>query len=384
MATSGPGLLPRPDGATVDFNQLRAERRERLAEAMEAAGADVLILGRPANVAFASGATQLWTSGTRPFGPVCVVVAATGRSHLLSTWDEGVPREISHRQLFGTTWNPAVSMSNLKQIEGLDAARAVATDGWGPSTERLIGALAPAAEILDGTPILVRARSAKSPDEIACLVTAAAAAEAALTAMTSALEPGRTVAELVGVYAEAVSALGMTRPPTEGVAWVCTGTDRPRRAADRDRTLSEGDLVALQPGASFAGYEVTLGRTRRVGGGPPDRLVLPARAALDAVIAACLPGATGADLLRTWSANGGTTLHEPLVWGLGLGLEPPVIGPGVGASAALHSGAVLAVQAWLTDAEGGVLEQDAVMVGPEGPTVLTRSATMLGAGPAHG
>lgn len=379
------GTMALPEGGRVDFNRLRRERRQRVLEAMAAAGADVLMLGRPANVAYASGARQLWTSGTRPFAPACVVVASTGRVHLLSTWDEGVPDEIPHGDLFGLSWNPGIATARLRAIEGLAEAARVATDGWGAGTEQLIAALCPSAEVVDGGRVLRQARAAKSPDEMACLLTAAAGAEAGLSALVSALQPGVTERDLVGAYQEKMASLGMACPPTEGVAWVSADGGRPRRVAS-GRRLADGDLVALNPGASFAGYEVTVGRTRVVGAESPpppssrlSQAALRARAALDAVIGTCRPGATGADLLDVWHRYGETPLYEPLAWGVGLGVEAPVIGPGgIGRGTGIRSGAVLAVQAWtVQDGVGGILEQDVVAVGPEGPTVLTRSRSGL-------
>lgn len=379
------GTMALPEGGRVDFNRLRRERRQRLLEAMAAAGVDVLMLGRPSNVAFASGARQLWTSGTRPFSPACVVVAATGRVHLLSTWDEGVPDEIPHGDLFGLSWNPSVSIARLRSIDGLSTATRVATDGWGTGTPSLVSALCPDAQVHDGAQVLRQARGAKSPDEMACLLIAAAGAESGLSAMVSALRPGATERELVGAYEEQMASLGMACPPTEGVAWVCGDARRPRRLAS-DRALAYDDLVALNPGASFAGYEVTVGRTRVVGAdsapspsSPRSQAALASRAALDAVIGTCLPGATGADLLDAWEAYGGTPLCEPLAWGVGLGVESPVIGPGaLGRTAVVRAGAVLAVQAWtFHDGVGGILEQDVIAVGPEGPTVITRSRSGL-------
>jgi len=66
---------------------------------MDAAALEVLVLGRPANVRYASGARQLWRTGANPFAPLCVVVRATEKVHLLSSWDEGVPPEIGREDL---------------------------------------------------------------------------------------------------------------------------------------------------------------------------------------------------------------------------------------------------------------------------------------------
>ena len=70
---------------------------------------DVLIVGREANARYVSGAPRLWTAGTRPFGPGCVFVRASGAVHLVSTWDEGIPDDIPHENLYGITFNAGTS-----------------------------------------------------------------------------------------------------------------------------------------------------------------------------------------------------------------------------------------------------------------------------------
>ncbi len=86
---------------------------QRALEQMAAHDLDVLVLGRQANVRYVTGAPQLWVAGTRPFGPACVLVRETGAVHLLSTWDEGIPEDIPHENLYGISWNPMNTMSAL-------------------------------------------------------------------------------------------------------------------------------------------------------------------------------------------------------------------------------------------------------------------------------
>src|SRR3954454_11264658 len=102
---------PRPDHLA-----LREGRRARLFAAMEADDLDVLVLGRVANIRYASGVPILWNAGTRPFGPGCVVVRSTEELFLMSTWDEGVPHDLPHDHLFGITWNPMNYVEVLKEI----------------------------------------------------------------------------------------------------------------------------------------------------------------------------------------------------------------------------------------------------------------------------
>jgi Xaa-Pro dipeptidase len=391
---------PLREGGRVDFARLRQDRRHRLLASMEAEGVDVLLLGRPSNIAFASGARLLWTAGHRPFSVGCVVVRRTGRIHLLSTWDEGVPEEIGREELFGLSWNPSIAAARLGQVDGTAGAAVLATDGWSPGAQTVIDAVFAGATLTDAGPLLRRVRGPKSEDELTCIRVAASLAEAVLSVVVAALRPGISSRELIGIYAEAASSLGSASLPSEAVIWVAArdeeGGDGRRAWADRlpsERRLEAGELVAINPGAFYGGYEGVLGRSLAVGavaGGPPIELRSRCRAALDATIATCRPGATGADLLRAWRAASGAEAPAVLARGVGLGAEPPVMGRDTGHSEVLDEGVVLAVGGALPVAGsppgslGGVFEQDMILVGADGPTVLTRYASELGGSKSGG
>src|ERR1700755_3723873 len=115
-----------------DDRALRVGRRERALAQMEKHDLDVLVLGRQANVRYVTGAPQLWIAGTRPFGPVCVVVRASGEIFLNSTADEGIPEEIGRDRLYGLAWNPMTLIAVLKNIDGASTARRVGHDGIPP------------------------------------------------------------------------------------------------------------------------------------------------------------------------------------------------------------------------------------------------------------
>ena len=103
----------RPDETT-----LRLARRARVLAEMGAEGIDVLVVGREGNARYVSGAPRLWTAGSRAFGPGCVLVRATGSVHLLSTWDEGIPDEIPHENLYGISFNAMNFVKALQRIDG--------------------------------------------------------------------------------------------------------------------------------------------------------------------------------------------------------------------------------------------------------------------------
>jgi Xaa-Pro aminopeptidase len=338
-------------------------------------GLDVLVLGRPAEVAFATGARQLWTAGSRPFGPACVAVRATGRTHLLSTWDHDVPPEVGHDDLFGLSWNPAHIAASLAAIPGLRDAARVGTTSSSPGFDRLVAAVAPGAETVDGRAAMWAARLPKSPAEVARLAAATRLAAEALAVLVDALRPGVTEREIVARYLEAIAARGAPTPPTEGVACATPrrGPVALRRVAT-DAPIHAGQLVALDPGAVHRGYEGGVGRTRTVGARPTDgqrALDTRCRDALAALVAACRPGATGADLVAAWEASGEALPAEPLAHGVGLGVEPPVVGGSVGRSSVLASRMVLAVTGWVAEeGVGGVLRRDLVLVTDAGPRLL--------------
>jgi Xaa-Pro dipeptidase len=377
------GMMSLEDDARVDFARLRSERRAKVLAGMERHGLDALLLGGVGDVRYVSGARQLARSGVLPFAPVAAVVRETGRVHLLSTWDEGVPPEIGRDDLYGLSWNPANLMSSLAAVPGLPESRRVGTDGLTPMFAGLLATLlTPAfgsAEFVDAAPVMASARRIKAPEEITCLDVASAIAEAALSALEDALEPGISERELLGIYDETVARLGAPNAPSESVCFATPtrGPVRFRHLAS-NRGVGDGELVVLAPGALYAGYEAGLARTSVAGhGAPPVDLATRCARGMDALVAACRPGNTGADLYRAWEGAGNRGPEVPLAHGLGLGAEPPLIGLGRGSDAALDEGMVLSVQSWVTeDGVGGCLERATVHIESTGPSTLTRSRRM--------
>jgi Xaa-Pro dipeptidase len=358
---------------------LRADRRRRLFAAMADAGLDALVLGRPAEAAFATGARQLWTAGARPFGPLCVAVAATGRTHLLSVWDDDVPPELSHDDLFGLTWNPANLAAALAAIPGLASARRVGTTSSSPGFSRLLAGVAPGAEVVDGAAAMWAARIPKSPAEVDRIVAAIRVAETGLAAMAAALRPGASERDLLATYLHRIASVGAPIPPTDGVvcATPALGPVVLHRLARPD-PIAAGQLVVFEPGAFHLGYEGGVGRTWVAGGeatAPMRALADRGRRALAALVAACRPGATGADLVAAWTATGEPPPPLPLAHGIGLGMEPPVVTADAASGTVLAAGTVLAVTSWVAEpGVGGFLERELVLVGDDGVRLLTSAA----------
>src|ERR1700749_3608716 len=203
----------------ADDRALRTGRRERALAQMEKHDLDVLVLGRQANVRYVSGTPQLWVAGTRPFGPTCVVVRETGAIHLLSTWDEGVPDDIPHENLYGIAWNPMNTIANLQRIEGAATALRVGTDALSPAFAQLLPNAFPNAQLVDGELAMRAARRIKTNEEVASLRESVRVAESALAAAVAVLRPGVSEQQLAGVLLEALAAGGVSPPSKQGVAW---------------------------------------------------------------------------------------------------------------------------------------------------------------------
>ncbi|KUI26700.1 Xaa-Pro peptidase family protein [Mycobacterium sp. GA-2829] len=356
---------------------LRTGRRERALAQMAAHDLDVLVLGRQANVRYVTGAPQLWVAGTRPFAPICVLVRATGEIHLNSTWDEGIPEEIGHDHLYGLAWNPMTLIAVLKGIKGAAEAKRVGTDAISPTFAQLLPMAFPNAELVDAEVAMKAARRTKTADELRVLRGALSVAERGLAAAVSELAVGATEQALNGVLMEAMTAGGYSTSATQDGAWI-TSREHAWRVGRRDRRIAEGDLVAFAAGALADGYVGEVGRTWPVGDVPcADALFGRANDLWERLIDVCRPGASAADLLSAYQAAGEALPPIPVAHGLGLGFDPPVISadlPQTSADERLDPGTVLAVTAYVWEpGVGAVFHRDAVLIGDDGPEVLTSS-----------
>ncbi|AFM18408.1 Xaa-Pro aminopeptidase [Mycolicibacterium chubuense NBB4] len=365
------------DEVLPDPPALRIGRRERALAQMEANDLDILVLGRQANVRYVTGAPQLWVAGTRPFAPICVVVRATGEIHLNSSWDEGMPDEIGHDHLYGLAWNPMTLIEVLKNIDGAAGAKRVGTDALSPTFAQLLPMAFPNAELVDGEVAMRAARRVKTPDEIAALRGALGVAEDGLAAAVAELAPGTTEQALTGVMLEAMAAGGVSTSATQDGAWI-TSREHSWRVGRRDRRVADGDLVAFASGALAGGYVGEVGRTWPVGDVKgADELYARSNALWDRLVAACRPGASAADLFTAYEAAGESLPPMPVAHGLGLGFDPPVISPDLAQTSAderLDPGTVLAVTGYVWEpGVGAVFRRDAVLIGGDGPEVLTTS-----------
>jgi Xaa-Pro aminopeptidase len=311
---------------------LHVERRDRVLSAMAEADLDVLVLGEQANVVYASGHHRLWTAGTRPHAPTCIVVRRTGATHLLSTWDEGVPADVPFEHLFGITWNPEVMGAALAAIPGLSDARRLGVDGMTAGFLRAVERLAPGAELVVADNLLADARRTKFPAEVDLMRAACRVAAAGLDAVGAALPAPDAAAAAVAV--DAMARAGSTRPVGEPLVRTTGGT------------------TVVDLGVLVEGYEGGIGRT--LGDDPEGTAAVHRR-----TLAACRPGTTAP------GSGSGTTVEAR---GAGLGAERPVVGT-------LEAGMVVSV----TTTVGAHRWRDLVLVADE-PRPLLGGAPVDGDG----
>lgn len=361
-----------------DDAALRAARRARVLAELEAGGVDILITGREANARYISGAPRLWIAGSRPFGPGCVLVRATGDVHLVSTWDEGIPDDIAHEHLHGITFNSANVLAWLREVDGATTAARVATDGLTPGAARLLPKAFPAAELVDGEDMLRRARRCKTFEEVGAIRASVRIAERALASTEAALAPGSTERRLTAVFMEAMAATGVTTPTTQDVAWI-TSRDHPWRRSSRDAPVAAGDLVALDAGVLSGGYVGELGRTSSVDGVAVAGAPLLARfdELAERLLAACTVGAPATVLLDAYDAAGVAPPPMPVARGLGLGDDLPLVThalPRLAAEQRLEAGMVLALTTFVwQEGLGALYGQEPVVLTPAGPELLSEN-----------
>jgi Xaa-Pro aminopeptidase len=335
---------------------LRTARRDRVLDAAGAAGLDVLVLSRRDSVAYATGARGLWTAGTRPFGPAAVLAVAERTVHLLSTWDSGVPSEIGLDHLYGITWNPAVLGASLTAIAGFADARRIGVDTLSPGFARALGRWAPDAEVVPADDLLQAVRAVKLPGEVARIAAAVDVSRTGLNAAVGALGAGATDTAALGAALAAMGDRGATTPTSAPLVRTVAGGAVAGGTGDR---LTHVDLGVL-----VDGYEGGLGAT--VAAAPDDKRVEAAADAHRRLVAACRPGATGADLAAVAAAVGASRW---LVRGSGMGFEPPVVSADLGHAVTLGADSVLSVEVGLDGADGARHRRH-VVVGEDAAEVL--------------
>ncbi|HUP75030.1 MAG TPA: M24 family metallopeptidase [Acidimicrobiales bacterium] len=379
MLTPNIGTGAMEDRERVDYRSLRAERHDRVTALMDRLGLDALMLGREANVRYASGARRLWTASSRPFGPTAVLVRATGRVHLMtfSASYEGAPEEVPFEDVFCNSFNPGKLLEALLAIPGLGRAERIGVDGFSVFMRDFLPNAVPRANFVGVGHDLQLLRRDKLPAEVDAMRIAISIAESSLYAAAREVRHGASEKSLQAAYLDRMCALGTSQFAQQGTFSVITGDGSIRWITGESAVLAEGDAVVLAGGALWAGYEGSLARTWCSGPTTATHRDLHARwqHVIDALVAAARPGATGADLTAAHEAAGQPVPPMPIAYSLGLGHEGPLAGTALGPTfdrnQRIHAGNVLALRTHLRGGSGGYFGEEMVYVGADKTEVLT-------------
>ena len=169
-------------------------------------------------------------------------VRETGEIHLNSTWDEGIPEEIPHENLYGFAWNPMTLVAIMQKMKGADTARRVGTDVLTPIVRhaacrwcsRMPNWSTPSRPC--GPPGRSRPPRRSPPCAERCNVAEQGAGQGGGRA-----EPGRhrTTPRPVLIL-EAEAAGGVSTPATQDAAWVTSKEHPWRRDRARRRPGARG------------------------------------------------------------------------------------------------------------------------------------------------
>lgn len=380
-------------------DQLAVATLARIRRQMAEADLDWLLLGSPANVAYATG----YRSVAGDIFPAHQMAALVGTDELVliaPAADVGAATEYlstDHLEPFGTFFfESAHSDQAISTIAGrndhLGAALASAirrfgvTGRLGADTALLDHPTKPLATAIDSSvaPIeswMRQVRSTKLPGEVRRLTQAARLAEDGIQAALATARAGTSERELAQVVsATMIAGGGMPRfvVVTSGVRSALSD------ARPTDRTWQPGELLRFDVGCTFRGYWSDIGRTAVLG--EPDQLTASRYEAIkageDAQLRAARPGlAAGTlyDIAMETVRESGLRPYRRHHCGHGIGrevYEPPGVTPG--SADTLEAGMVLCLETPFYEIGwGGMMVEDTVAITASGNQLLNVSDRSL-------
>ncbi|MEX1007421.1 MAG: M24 family metallopeptidase [Acidimicrobiia bacterium] len=378
---------------SLDLERMRRERHARLVEQMQVQGVDVLLAAGPSTVGYATGAVApAADAGRAAHRRVIAIVTADGTTpDVFTPYPDGVPSGYDREHVHGPfdlEWDD--DARTLAQ--SLPGGRLAVDDCTMPLRAALNGR-----ELVDAGGVVSAAKVIKTADEIECIRRAQAINEAAIGDVLSLVQPGIKATELSGRLLRSLFELGASSNTVDPIWQVMERdpTDRPMSITGdlvfptptQARVLAESDLVWVDNGVNYCGYQSDYGNAWIVGREPNARErehFAVWRALLDRVLSALRPGATCADLTaqageafgrRPWLA------HLYLAHGTGIeSAELPYVGTDLGAdfdaSFVLAPGMVLVFEpiTW-ENGVGGFRAEEIVAVTDDGYELLSHVDT---------
>ena len=238
-------------------------------------------------------------------------------------------------------------------------------------------------EARDATHLLSRLRLVKEAGEIALMQEAARVADIGMQAAMDAVGPGVTESEVAGAAEYA-----MRRAGAEEFwrSYVAAGTrTNIAHGLPSNRRLAAGDLVMIDIHPIVNNYSSDICRMACVGqpSAEQQQVYVLYRQGLLAAIAKCRNGIGMVELETTMhdlfkEAGHGGHIFGPAIHGIGIDFEEAPLPPGHAffhgekAPAPLQTNTAIAIgNCGLYCGQWGIRIEDTIVVGPEGPTILT-------------
>jgi Xaa-Pro dipeptidase len=349
-------VMPLFDDATLDLAGMRHATCARLRREMERRGVEAVWLFSPGNLRYAMGASTLPADAGRAIYLRASVVIGRDAEHphLFTPYPEGAPSELPADFVHGaldveSPTGIAAAVRRICDVLGRTPTETVALDEYSPSLFfNLSRELA--APVGDAMELVGTVKIRKAPEEVECIRRAQAINEHAMLDVQAALRAGPRPSDLTAVFFRRIYELGATAngidpiwqvmpPRIADGPWTSHG-DVAFPTAPTDRPLREGDVLWVDTGIDYHGYQSDFGRTFIVGARPTRRQLDQGKRWLDvveAVLDILKPGVTGLDLThRAIEVAGGRKPwleHFYLSHGIGTdAAEQPLIGTDLGAA----------------------------------------------------
>jgi Xaa-Pro aminopeptidase len=354
--------------------EIHAARRERVQKTIAEAGADAALITFGPNVRYLTG------------------LASSNAALLLPADGTGVLATDSRYTLAAQRDCPDLELITERFLEPRLAAemasrgmRTVAFEAHEMTVERHAELVA-GAEGVQVVPFgrkIEELRAVKDPSELELLATACRISCQAIADVFALIRPGMTERRLASALDRRMADLGAERPAFDTIVASGPNGAIPHHAP-ADRPMRRGDLITMDFGALYGGYHADMTRTVALGepSGWQREIYELVAAAQRAGVEAARPGAevrdvdaAARDLIR--DAGHGEHFGHGLGHGIGLEVhEAPMIG--YGRTGKLGSRVPVTVEPGVyLPGRGGVRIEDVLVVGADGPDLLTTTTREL-------
>ena len=368
----------------VNFTRLREDRLGKTRRAMEQFELDALLLFKPPNIRYATGARGVesyWDISECALvllenNPTVYLSAGIG---LDAPWLEDHLRPA--RNLHGE--GEEGEKTNRKFVEEISdllsgvKGRRLGVDILYMSIHKPL--VEAGFEVLDAGPTLTQARILKTPDEIALLKVAAAMNDAGLYAARESIHPGAREFDVSASLLDALRSLGSDWY-IRGV--ICSGdhtSPQYKTVGGTDRIIQPGDLVLVDSVHSYMSYWSDVARTFLCGDKPSSvqrNIYSRCHDMLLEGVELVKPGNTTADVVERWQEIKSTSPVHVTGVGHGIGTtlhEIPIVhDPALETPTEFVPGMVVALEVYASQEKEGVRLEQNLVVTDEGYEIISK------------